>query len=180
MLLDTVKDRPLAGAVLVVAGVGIHRALYGTVSLLPDVPKAVADATTIAVPIYLAFAGVVAIVAGFAGVVVVFALGQHTENFVILRRRGGRQLRANWSSPIATSFVAAFGCVATALLAVAGHGFAAWWIFEALFLLAATAAARLVWLFRGLATIVDSHDADALTRHEQSNTVDIATRIRSS
>lgn len=167
----------MVGTVLLGAIVLAHRGLYDAVSWFPDLPRALATDQSAAMTIYLGFAGIVAIVAGFAGVVVVFALGQDSDRFLKLRLLGGSALRANWSSPIATSFSAAFGSALCALAAVADHGFAAWWLFEFFFLLAVVAATRLVWLFRALAGLVATDDEQEANRRDRENTVDIGSRL---
>lgn len=151
------KDYPglttLALGVLVV----MHLAFYDVGSLLPDVADEMANSNA-AWSIYMGFAGVVAISAGFAGVIIIFALGSTSPSFVRMRVKGGKRMEANWVSPVATSLFAAFGCGMCAVLRVADQGLLAWWIFEFLALLAAAAAVRLVWLFRRLVRIVSEDD----------------------
>src|SRR4051812_8410194 len=101
------KDYPLAVSGLLCAGVGIHLLLYPVVHVLPDIPGEMANSAQ-AWSIYLGFAGVVAITAGFTGVVVVFALSSTSDRFVRLRHLAGERLEANWVSPIATALTAAF------------------------------------------------------------------------
>lgn len=151
------KDYPPLGTVALAVVVVLHRLLYNTRSIFPDVAGAMSDFDQ-AWEIYLGFAGIVAIIAGFAGVIAVFALGSPSASFSRMRYKGGDRLGANWISPIATSLAAALGSAACAMVAIAGQEYLAWWIFEFLFLLSAVSALRLTWLFARLVGVVDEDD----------------------
>lgn len=121
----------------------------------------------------LGVAGVSAMVGGFAGVVVVFGLGSENDRFRLLRRRGGRRLRANWISVVLSSFAAAFGAVISAAVVVAVGPEPGMWLLEACLLFAAHGALRLTALLAGLAGIVDQEDADAARGRATAPTVSV-------
>ena len=154
------KDYPPLATVALAAAVVLHWLLYDAVSLFPDVPGRMAHFDQ-SWSVYLGFAGIVAIIAGFAWVIAVFALGSPSASFSRLRYRGGDRLGANWLSPIAASLAAALGSALCALIALSGHGLLAWWLFEFLFLLSAISALRLVWLFERLIGVVGEDDRAA-------------------
>ena len=156
-VMGKLKDYPLLVTVLVAGGVGWHYLGYNTLHWLPDVAGAMADFDE-AWQVYLGSAGVVAVTAGFASVVIVFALSATTQPFRILRLRGGRRLEANWVSPTAVCLAAAFGSVICAVIAVAGYGQLAWWLFEFLITLSATSGLRLLWLMRTVVKLVRKDD----------------------
>jgi hypothetical protein len=164
-LLAVLKDYPLVATAGIGVAVLLHHGLYDVVHLLPDVPGRMGSYSDVA-SIYVGFAGVVAITAGFTGVVIVFALTSPSERFVRLRHRGGARLEANWISPIATAFAAAFGGVGCAVLAASGHGFAAWWLFEFFFAAAGLSSLRLLWIFRAMIKVTRRDDRESAERAE--------------
>jgi hypothetical protein len=112
------------------------------------------------VALCLGVAGLTAMTAGFAGVIVVFGLSTSSDRFRILRVRGGSRLRANWTSVVATGFCGAFLALLAAATTIAGSQWAAMWILEAAALLALHAAVRLLWLLRTLADVVGTEDRE--------------------
>jgi hypothetical protein len=154
-----IKDYPIVVTASIAVFVSAHWLLYDTVSLFPDVARAMARFQG-AWSIYLGFAGVVAILAGFTGVVIVFAMTPGNERLSRLRHEGGSRLEANWVSPVATCFLAAFGSVLCAILWVADFGLLAWWIFEFVAILGAASTVRLMWLLRSLLKVVRSEDSE--------------------
>jgi hypothetical protein len=114
--------------------------------------------------LFLGAATVAAMVAGFAGVVVIFALGSGSERFRYMRIRGGLRLRSNWTSVVAVSFLAAGLSVAAAFMRLTDID--GWiWAFEASALFLIHASCRLVWLLRQIASVVVSDDLD---QHEEN------------
>lgn len=111
--------------------------------------------------IYLGYAGVVAVLGGFTGVVVVFAMtpGQRLAR---LRVAGGDRLEANWLSPVISSLLAAFGAVLATLLAAGDHGVEAAWLFEFVLLVSVHAAIRMGWLLHTLMIVVRRQDHDGV------------------
>lgn len=156
-MLGKVKDYPAAVSGLVAAVVALHWGLYDQVHVFPDVEDGMAEFAD-AWQIYLGFAGVVAVTAGFASVVIVFALSATSKPFQTLRLRGGDRLASNWISPTAVCLGAAFGSVVCSVLAGTGHGVVAYWAFEFLLLLSATSGLRLLWLMRTIIRLVRRDD----------------------
>lgn len=173
-LVNAVKNHPPLGTALILIAVLLHRTLYYVVPLpLPDVVAATENSPDAALATFLGFAAVVAILAGFAGVVIVFALSAGSERFVLLRHGGADRLEANWVSPVATSFAAAFGCLGCAVLSMTSHPAWAWWLFEFLLLISALASARLMWLLRRLVVLVREDDSSRVRDGLKVNLVDL-------
>jgi hypothetical protein len=174
-LVGLYKDHPPLVAVTLMAAIGLHRLLYDTVSIFPDVAHSMASFDQ-AWSVYLGFAGIVAISAGFAGVIAIFALGSTSSSFSRMRYVGGDRLSANWISPVATSLACALGSALCAVITITGHGALAWWIFEFLFGLSAASAVRLIWLFKRLTRVVGEDDRKA---HEATQRPSLAQLKRS-
>lgn len=128
------------------------------------------DPRSLLTSLSLGVAGVSAMVGGFAGVVVVFGLGTENDRFRLLRRSGGRRLRASWISVVLSSFTGAFGAVLAAVIVVAFAGEPAMWLLEACVLFAAHGAIRLTALLAGLAGIVDQEDQDSENKRREAQT----------
>jgi hypothetical protein len=107
--------------------------------------------------LFLGGATVAAMVAGFAGVVVVFALSSTSDRVQVFRRAGGRRLLSNWTSPVSVAFLAAALSLAASYLCLVHARGWAWW-FELSLLYLTHGAVRLLWLLRTLARIVASDD----------------------
>lgn len=105
-------------------------------------------------------AAVAGVVAGFAGVLVIFGLGTDSARFRILRQRGGGRLLANWTSVVAVSLLGAFAFVGSGLLVLADSKWLGLWLTEFAVLVTAHGAVRLVWLLRALASVVAGQDGD--------------------
>lgn len=120
-----------------------------------------------AVSIFLGSASASAIVAGFAGVVVVFGLTAQGRKFRELRVNAGRSLGRNWTSSSVSGFVAAGLSLFAALLASLGDFTWSPWLFEWSLLLLIHGTARIIWLLRVLMSAVAQQDIkDAQTENE--------------
>lgn len=153
------QDRPFLVDAALVALVVLHWMASRQVPVLDvlhDLPDVEVGA---AVSIHLGITSLAAILAGFSGVVVVFALGAPGPRFVDLRRAGGAALRLNWLWSAVSALLAAFLGLAGAVL-VALHSEPARWVLEVAALLCAHAAARQLWLLWHLAVIVSANDED--------------------
>jgi hypothetical protein len=116
--------------------------------------------------LFLGAAGAAAMVAGFAGIIVVFALGSGSERFRTFRVQGSSPLRANWTSCMVAGLSSGLLAIISSILTLSERHF--WgWTFELSLLLLAHAALRLVWMLRVLARIVDAEDRDVLEAEEQ-------------
>lgn len=170
------KDYPPAATVAAGVLVALHAFAASRWSLVPNASHAM-GASPNAWQIYLGFAGVVAISAGFAGVILVFALEQSDDRFRRLRRLGGTRLMANWFSPVRVSLVAAFASVGCAVAASIGHGIIAWWVFEYVLVWSALSAGRLFWLLRILTRVVAAVDSDVGTAGQRAGDFDLAAHL---
>lgn len=111
-----------------------------------------------AVTIYLGTAGAAALVAGFAGVVLVFTIGAQTPRVRMFRDRGGRSLQRNWIAVVAEPFAATLlGIIAAVTQLTAGRPVAPW-LFEFAVVMLVHGAIRLLWLLRELVRIVAADD----------------------
>lgn len=113
--------------------------------------------------LYIGALGAGAIVAGFAGVVVIFALSAPGERFRKLRVDGGTALLANWTSTSASGFLSSLMFLVAAIGSILwGHPLAPFF-FELGFLLLAHGSIRLLWLLRQFAEVVRATDIDSET-----------------
>ena len=110
-----------------------------------------------------------AIVSGFSGVVVVFALTADGPRFQRLRVHGGKALKANWMSATNSGFIAVFGFTSATVVSLIGFEQSAPYFFQAGFLLLTHSALRLLWLLGELSEIVVAADKDSLHQARQVN-----------
>lgn len=154
-----VRDHPSGLDLVLLAVVAIHflATLFGYV---PNIWAGLASATDQASvrAVYLAMLGPAAIVAGFAGVVVVFGLQSSSNRFREFRVAAGKALKRTWIASTLSGFVAVLLCVGAALSSVAGAPQIAPWFFELAILILAHGALRLVWILQGLIGIVQADD----------------------
>ncbi|WP_145984143.1 MULTISPECIES: hypothetical protein [unclassified Pseudonocardia] len=113
---------------------------------------------SVAVAIFAGTAGAAALVAGFAGVVLVFTIGAASPRLRTFRHRGGGSLRRNWIAVVTEPFVATLlGLTAAVTATTTGRGVAPW-LFELAVVLLVHAAARLIWILHELVEIVAVDD----------------------
>lgn len=110
--------------------------------------------------VFLASAGISAMLAGFGGVIVTYGLMSAGTRFKRLRHAGGQQLVRNWTSIITTGLVAALFAGASALALVFGHNDWAWALFAVSVLLNTHCSFRQVYLLRGLADVTRAQDSE--------------------
>lgn len=125
------------------------------------------------VGISLAVVGTGALLAGFAGVVVVFGLQNNSERFRRLRRKGAKELQANWSAMSSSGFWT-MGIALLSSLAFSGG----WFLLGAMslelaLLFLAHGSVRLMWMFRLLIGVVGADDALADQRDKTLRTEDL-------
>lgn len=108
--------------------------------------------------VYIGFASAIAIVAGFAGVVVVFVYSAASKAFVSFRVTAEPELMENWRSVVICTFTAALGFLTSALVNVIVSPIAAWCI--AVFCLALTldSVARVIRQFFVMLRIARADD----------------------
>ncbi len=152
----------------IIALVALH--FYATFAeWIPNIWEALTDGArqSQAQAIYLGILGPAAIVAGFAGVVVVFGITASSERFRRFRAQAGRSLRRTWVSSSLSGFEAVALSVTAALLSVSGLLLAAPFAFEASLLLLLHGSIRLVWILSQMIGIVRADDVVAT---DKSNT----------
>lgn len=147
-------------------GILILVALHFIATLLgwtPNVWRALSEpsAQSQAQAIYLGVLQPAAIVAGFAGVVVVFGLTASSDRFKRFRAQAGRSLRRTWVSSSLSGFEAVALAVVAALLSVSGLMLVAPFAFEASLLLLLHGSIRLVWILSQMIGIVRADDVTA-------------------
>lgn len=153
------QDHPWSVNIALVVLVALH-AVPSMLGVIPNVWSALADAdAAVATSVYLGFLGAASIVAGFAGVVVIFGLSGESAKFRQFRLVGGLALSRNWISTIASGFLAAGLALVAALLALSGAGAFSPWFFELGILFLIHGSVRLIWLMKGLVHAVAADDA---------------------
>lgn len=161
-------DRPQLVDAIVVVLVALHAVLTG----FERMPNFWADfyiaARAEQVALHLGVVGAAAIVAGFAGVVVVFGLQSSGDRFSRFRLVAGESLRRNWTASISAGLVAAgLGLVAAVSAYVPWLILAGPWLLEAALLLTLHAGIRLVYLLHLLSGVVREED---IARHKAQRT----------
>jgi len=126
--------------------------------------------SSIASAVYLGLSAVAAISAGFAGVIIVFGLTSNSEVFRNFRRTSGNRLSSNWTSVIASAFLASGLSIGAALAQINDRPFVANMLFELGCLLLLHSAVRSVWVLRLLLQLLTVDDekkisAELTARH---------------
>jgi hypothetical protein len=149
----------------IVVLVGVHF-VASWLEWVPNVWTALSDPANqeAARSIYLGMLGPAAIVAGFAGVVVVFGLTATSDRFRTFRANAGNSLRRTWVSSSLSGFEAVALSVAAALLSVAGLPLLAAYVFEASLLLLLHGSLRLVWILAQMIGVVRADDVVSTDR----------------
>lgn len=153
--------RVVTGGLVVL--VGAHAAAAGATDKIPTFGENLDGKVPGVAAFYLGAAGSVAMVGGFAGIVVVFAMTQGLKRFAKLRAVGGESLETNWIHPISVSFLSAALLIAAAYSQMIGRDDQAAWLFELALLLALHGAIRLIWLLKNLIRAVRLEDIQNLT-----------------
>lgn len=110
--------------------------------------------------LYIGALGAGAIVAGFAGVLVIFALSAPGERFRKLRIEGGKPLLANWITTSVSGFIATALFLIATVMSVLWNQEIAPFLFELGVLVLSHGAIRLLWLLREMVGIVRAEDDD--------------------
>lgn len=126
----------------------------------------------------LAVVGTGALLAGFAGVVVVFGLQGTSERFRRLRRSGGDELKENWSSMSSSGFWTMGVALASSLAFSATWDMAAGLLLELALLVLAHGSVRLMWMLRNLVEVVSSDDHLADVKDRTRKTEDQPFNLR--
>ncbi len=129
------------------------------------------DMIATAVTIYVGTAGAAAIVAGVAGVILVFVIGSPSARLRSFRDSAGTPLRKTWTTIIAEPFTATLLGILAAITQTTSGRIAAPWLFELGIVLLLHGSVRLLWLLREMVAIVGADDHEA-TREEKSIPLD--------
>ncbi|TFC90104.1 hypothetical protein E3T24_00190 [Cryobacterium sp. TmT2-59] len=153
-----VVDNPWAINAVCALLVTIHAVTTG-LGKVPNVWKDFLDADRgLQASIYLGLLGGAAIVAGFAGVVVVFGLSATSIRFRQLRISGGKSLAANWASTSSSGLSATGLSLLASILVPTALLFIAPWLFELAILFIVHSSVRLIWLLRSIIEVVRIDD----------------------
>jgi hypothetical protein len=157
------QDRPFATSGVIALLVTVH-AVAGSIwldSLVPYTELASPGNTGTAVTLYLGTAAASAIVAGFAGVVIVFAVGSPLGRLKRFRHEAGGRLRANWLIVMVEPLTATLLGILASVLQLTGGRVVAPWFFELAICLLIHGASRLVWILGELIKIVGADDEES-------------------
>lgn len=168
------QDRPgLISASLVVA-VTAHGLLtwpYPWLNPFKGLQADDKDTTSMAVTLYLGTAGAAAIVAGLAGVILVFVIGSPSPRLRQFRDAAGNPLRKTWTTVVAEPFATVLLGILAAITQTTSGRTAAPLLFELGIVLLVHGALRLLWLLREMVAIVGADDHEA-TREEKAIPLD--------
>ncbi|PZS40260.1 MAG: hypothetical protein DLM62_03820 [Pseudonocardiales bacterium] len=177
-MLDVVKtfaqDRPAlvsVSLVLAVAGHGLLTWPYHWLNPFKSLQADDKDMINLAVTIYLGTAGAAAIVAGLAGVILVFVIGSSSPRLRSFRDAAGKPLRKTWTVIIAEPFAGTLLGILAAITQTTSGRIAAPWLFELGIVALVHGSLRLLWLLREMVAIVGADDHEA-TRDDRSITLD--------
>lgn len=120
--------------------------------------------------VYIGLSAIAAVSAGFAGVIIVFGLTSESDVFRQFRRTSGERLSANWTSVIASAFIASGLSIAASVAQLVERPFVANILFELGCLLLLHSAIRSVWVLRLLLKLISVADnnkssAESTARH---------------
>lgn len=113
------------------------------------------------VELYIGALGASAIVAGFAGVVVIFVLTAAGNRFRNLRIDGGKALISNLISTSASGFLASLMFLFAALISIQWRHQSAPFLFEFGVVIIVHGSLRLLWLLYEMAEIVRASEIDS-------------------
>lgn len=159
-IVGIVQDHPIVITISAFVLVLVHLIL-ALVGAIPNPWLSLQGTKDAGIAIYLGAASAAAIVAGFAGVVVIFGLTANSSRFRELRLKSGDSLSRNWTSASVSGFAAAGLSLFAAILAGLQFQIASPWIFEWSILLLVHGTLRIMWLLRSLMTVVATDDAAA-------------------
>ncbi|MEI5674969.1 MULTISPECIES: hypothetical protein [unclassified Nocardioides] len=171
----TLHDHPFSIDILLVGFVTLHWLVTVppilsklNISRVPSPWSSLAGTNDSSVrDLYIAMFGPSAIVAGFAGVVVVFGLSSDAPRFRKFRADAGDSLKRTWVSSSLSGFVAGFAFVAATVVNFAGAEPSAPFLFEFGLLVLVHGAARLLWILRALIGIKATDDLVAVAKDDE-------------
>jgi hypothetical protein len=169
-----VQDRPglvSLGLMLAVAGHGLLTWPYPWLNPFKGLQAENTGTTSTAAAIYLGTSGAATIVAGLAGVILVFVIGSPSPRLRAFRDAAGKPLHTTWTTVVAEPFAAALLGILAAITQTTSGRIAAPWLFELGIVLLVHGSLRLIWLLRGLVAIVGADDHEA-TRNDKAIPLD--------
>ncbi len=162
------SNHPLWVALVLLVGVAAHGVLTIWWRFLDPYKNLALDANTgTAVTLYLGAAAAAAIVAGFAGVVIVFTIGSEARRIRFFRFESGKPLQRAWLAVVAEPFAATLLGLVAAMVQVTSGKRVAPWLFELGLVLLVHGATLLLWLLRELVEIVYANDVEADTKDRE-------------
>lgn len=156
------REEPFKVDAILAVAVAVHATL-SLLGVLPNIWAALSGARNLAEAqaIYLAILGPASIVAGFAGVVVVFGLSAGSSRFRKFRSMAGASLKRTWVASTLSGFVAAALCVVASVVNLTDWSGVAPFLLELSLLVLAHGAIRLVWILSEMIGITRVDDAKA-------------------
>jgi hypothetical protein len=151
------QERPQRLNAFIVLFVGVH-VVSTALGFLPDVWAGLHLNVELSRTIYTAVTAAGAMMAGFAGIVVIFGLTSGSERFRRFRHRASGSLQRTWSTVSSAGFWSmglGFSCL---LLSAGNLDRAATWVLEVALLLLAHSSVRLIWILNVLVGIVAVED----------------------
>lgn len=152
-------NKPLFAVFLVSIVIAIQFAISREYPVL-NLPRFLSEKSDPAdlISLTVALSTVSAIIAGFAGVVIVLGLSSENEKFRAFRLLAGNNLESNWTSIARNSFLSSFLGIGCLIFVLIGNEEFSMWVLEFAFLLALDATLRILYLLRTLAKLVSSQD----------------------
>jgi len=153
-------DHPGGVSTALTALVAVHAVLASVFLSVIDPYKNLAfePNTSTAVTIYLGLAAAAAIVAGFAGVIIVFTIGSEARRIRLFRFNAGEALQRSWIAAVAEPLLATLLGLLAAVTQVTSGKVLAPWLFELGVVLFSHGALRQLWLLWHLIEIVHADD----------------------
>lgn len=163
-----VREQPLWVDLIALALVSAHATLTA-LGWLPNVWAVLEGSKRVegAQALYLGLLGPAAIVAGFAGVVVVFGLSASSARFIEFRARAGQSLKRTWVASTLAGFEAAGLCTAATVINwIDEIQWVAPFALELALWLLLHGSGRLIWI---LAEMIGITRADDVTMADETN-----------
>lgn len=154
-----VQDRPTLLTLLFTLLVGLHCFLTGR-GLAPNLWDSLIGDTTNIITLAVGLASGGAILAGFAGVIVIHGLSASSPRFREYRLKAGKSLHANWASISSAGFIAAGVSMVAAVVAFTPFIWWSPWLMEFAAILSIHGVVRLLWLLRTLFKLQADDDKD--------------------
>jgi len=158
-----VREQPFWVDLIALALVGVHATLTA-LGWLPNVWAVLEGSKRVegAQALYLGMLGPAAIVAGFAGVVVVFGLSAGSTRFSEFRAKAGQSLKRTWVASTLAGFEAAGLCTAATVINwIDEIQWLAPFAFELALWLLLHGSGRLVWILSEMIGITRADDVKA-------------------